>query len=93
MVREQNRLQYRSPADKSIGQVLLERMAVATRVIGKWIAVINALWILGSSLMEYLGTCQNCWCDSCNLSMGEARGYVALFPSLLEVAQQVVTKG
>lgn len=93
MLREQSRLQCSSPAERSIGQVILERMAVATRVLGKWIAVINALWILGSSLMEYMGIYENCWCDSSNLSLGEARGYVTLFPSSLEIAQQAVTKG
>ncbi|KAE9378440.1 hypothetical protein N431DRAFT_400117 [Stipitochalara longipes BDJ] len=93
MLREQNRLQCSSPAERSIGQVILERVAVATRVIGKWIAVINAMWILGSSLMEYLGIYENCWCDSSDLSLGEARGYVTLFPSSLEIAQQAVTKG
>jgi hypothetical protein len=66
---------------------------VATRVIGKWIAVNNAMWILGSSLKEYMGIYENCWCDSSNLSLGEARGYVTLFPSSLEIAQQAVTKG
>jgi hypothetical protein len=93
MLREQNRLQSSSPAERSIGQVILGRMAVVTRVIGKWIAVMNTTWILGSSFIEYLGTYENCWCDSSNLSLGEVRGYVTLFPSLLEIAQQAVTKG
>ena len=43
-------------------------LAVISRLFGKFLAVANTLWLIGSSLMEFTGGFDNCWC------MGNALG-------------------
>jgi hypothetical protein len=40
--------------------------------------ILNALWVIASTLMEYLGMFTGCWCDSGSL-LGATEGWVTLF--------------
>ncbi|KAH7127145.1 hypothetical protein B0J11DRAFT_432600 [Dendryphion nanum] len=53
--------------------------AVTTRILGKTIAVCNALWLLVTALLEYTGVYDRCYCRGNQTSLGMAKGWVALF--------------
>lgn len=53
-------------------------MAVLTRWLAKAIAIVNAVWIIISTISEYIGFYDNCWCKGNVLSLGDA-GWVTLF--------------
>lgn len=54
------------------------RLAVLTRFFGKSVAVINAIWIIMSSLFELIGFYESCWCTGTVLGQGN-RAWVLLF--------------
>jgi hypothetical protein len=53
-------------------------LAVSTRVLGKTLAVANTVWLVLSSLFEYIGLYNNCWCKSSILSLHD-KAWVVLF--------------
>ncbi|KAF2447526.1 hypothetical protein P171DRAFT_429156 [Karstenula rhodostoma CBS 690.94] len=55
-------------------------LAVATRYLGKCLAVINALWIVLSSVFELIGFYESCWCTGTVLGLGN-KAWVVLFVS------------
>ncbi|KAL5408009.1 hypothetical protein PMIN06_001613 [Paraphaeosphaeria minitans] len=55
-------------------------LAVATRYLGKMLAVINALWIVLSSIFELIGFYESCWCTGTVLGLGD-KAWVVLFVS------------
>ncbi|EMD68527.1 hypothetical protein COCSADRAFT_80077 [Bipolaris sorokiniana ND90Pr] len=65
----------RSPQIKWIG-----RLAVLMRLFGKSVAVINATWIILSSIFELIGFYESCWCTGTVLGLGD-RAWVVLFVS------------
>ncbi|EMD96720.1 hypothetical protein COCC4DRAFT_199117 [Bipolaris maydis ATCC 48331] len=65
----------RSPQIKWIG-----RLAVLMRLFGKSIAIINATWIILSSVFELIGFYESCWCTGTVLGLGN-RAWVVLFVS------------
>jgi hypothetical protein len=56
------------------------RLAVLMRFFGKSVAVINAIWIMLSSLFELIGFYESCWCTGTVLGLG-SRAWVVLFVS------------
>ena len=52
--------------------------AVILRRIGKFVAVVNALWLIVSSLLEFTGLYDNCWCSSVQFSLRE-HAWIVLF--------------
>ncbi|USP74768.1 hypothetical protein yc1106_02042 [Curvularia clavata] len=56
------------------------RLAVLMRFFGKSIAVINAIWIILSSIFELIGFYESCWCTGTVLGLGN-RAWVVLFVS------------
>ena len=70
------------------GNSILGPMAVITRVIGKTLAVINAFWILLACIFQFTGTYDTCWCNSCALDLIRRPGWVALFASPAQIADQ-----
>jgi hypothetical protein len=54
------------------------RLAVFMRFCGKSLAVINAIWIILSSVFELIGFYNSCWCTSASLGMRE-KAWVVLF--------------
>jgi hypothetical protein len=57
---------------------LLCSMVVSTRCVGKAVAMINAMWIIVSTLFEFIGVYSNCWCSGVQFWRG-MDGYVTLF--------------
>jgi hypothetical protein len=53
-------------------------MVVLTRCMGKVIATLNTGWVIATTLFEYIGGFNNCWCHGVQLSRGRD-GYVTLF--------------
>ena len=50
-------------------------LAVILRRAGKVIAALNAVWIVFANVAEFSNLFDNCWCQSCVLSLGTARAY------------------
>ncbi|KAJ7239432.1 hypothetical protein C8J57DRAFT_1727319 [Mycena rebaudengoi] len=70
---------------------VLGRLAVMTRLFGTVLACANAVWLIASSVMEAMGTFQNCWCQTAAFQYHE-KGWTALFkgqPDLREIARHV----
>ncbi|KAF2760244.1 hypothetical protein EJ05DRAFT_276837 [Pseudovirgaria hyperparasitica] len=55
-------------------------LAVLTRYLGRILAVLNALWIILSSIFELIGFYESCWCTGTVLGLGK-RAWVVLFVS------------
>ncbi|MCJ1472349.1 hypothetical protein MMC13_000996 [Lambiella insularis] len=62
-------------------------LTVLTDILGKFLAVINALWIVTSNLLEYIGVYSTCWCEGEGdlLALGSS-GWVLLFKSASDIA-------
>jgi hypothetical protein len=39
-------------------------LAVAFRLVGGFVVVLNGLWLIAGSLMEIIGVYDNCWCNA-----------------------------
>jgi hypothetical protein len=65
--------------ERTTAHSILCGLAVATRVLGKTIAVGNTLWLLLAALMEYTGVYDRCYCRGNETSLGLNRGWVTLF--------------
>jgi hypothetical protein len=50
------------------------------RYFGKSVAVVNAIWIILSSIFELIGCYESCWCTGTVLGLGN-RAWVVLFVS------------
>jgi hypothetical protein len=64
---------------------LLCGLAVSFRYVGKTICIINTLWLIVSSLFEFIGAYDNCWCQGNAFSMRD-RGWIALFKNHADLA-------
>lgn len=60
---------------------LLAGLAVLTRILGKLLASANAIFVIATSIIQFTGLFDNCWCDACIPSLGKAAGWVVLFAS------------
>ncbi|KAL1303217.1 hypothetical protein AAFC00_006635 [Neodothiora populina] len=60
--------------------------AVLLRYTGKTVAVLNGLWLIVSTLLEYTGVYDNCWCKSDRLGKGDT-GWVVLFKGASDLKQ------
>ena len=76
----------RPPPPLPRGTKALRVAAVLTRWAGKFLAAINALWVVVISLLEVTGGFDNCWCRSNQISLGEA-GWIILFRTTEELAR------
>ncbi|KAJ7136667.1 hypothetical protein C8R44DRAFT_868792 [Mycena epipterygia] len=56
----------------------LAGLAVITRLIGKAIAISNALWLVVSSVLEDIGTFETCWCETVAFQYG-MHGWTPVF--------------
>lgn len=72
---------------RSIGHSLLCAAAVATRTLGKFLAACNAFWLLTSSIFEYIGFYETCWCSGDAISRGN-NGWVVLFKNANDLANE-----
>ena len=53
-------------------------LTVATRFTGKFIAALNACWVVMSAMLEFTGVYSSCWCETDADVFGN-RGWVVLF--------------
>ncbi|EMC93630.1 hypothetical protein BAUCODRAFT_568559 [Baudoinia panamericana UAMH 10762] len=67
------------------GLWLLCALAVTTRYIGKTLAVVNTIWLILSSLLEFVGALNNCWCKGDALGL-HSKGWVVLFKNSTDLA-------
>lgn len=56
------------------------RLAVLTRFLGKFTAMVNSVWIILSSIFELIGFYESCWCTGTALGLKD-RAWVVLFVS------------
>ena len=52
--------------------------AVMLRYVGKILAVVNTFWLITSSLLQFVGGYENCWCQGNAVRLG-AKGWIVLF--------------
>jgi hypothetical protein len=53
-------------------------LAVVTRALGKTVAFANMIWLIMSTIFEYIGFYNNCWCKSCFPNLHH-NGWTTLF--------------
>ena len=58
---------------------LLAVLAVLIRLLGKLLAIANAVFVVVTSVIQFTGLLDNCWCDACIPSLGKKAGWVVLF--------------
>ncbi|KAK6977395.1 hypothetical protein R3P38DRAFT_2581868 [Favolaschia claudopus] len=59
---------------------LLDFLAVLTRILGNTLVVINAVWLIASTILEEIGSFQTCWCQTNAFQLG-LRGWTPVFKS------------
>lgn len=69
----------------SLSHTFFNAAAVITRILGKTIAAVNALWLVSFSLFEYVGLYKNCWCYANTVSAHD-KGWVLMFKKGSELA-------
>lgn len=70
---------------RSLAQSILCGLAVSLRYFGKLLAFCNTLWLIASSLMEFTGGFDNCWCKGNYVGLGK-QGWVVLFKGSNDLA-------
>lgn len=75
--------------DRSLSHTLFDAAAVVTRILGKTIATINALWLISFSIFEYTGLYKNCWCYA-NTPSDHDNGWVVMFKKGHDLAPYAV---
>lgn len=73
MLRQQD-----SRSTKSVAYDFYCATAILLRGVGKLLASLNALWLIASSLMEFIGLYDNCWCSGDVPGLGDS-GWIVLF--------------
>lgn len=61
-------------------------LTLVTQILGKTLAIINALWIIVANLQEYIGVYATCWCEADVVGLGY-QGWVVLFKDASQLAQ------
>ena len=75
---------------RSLSHSFLCVAAITTRVLGKFIVTVNALWLVASSLFEYAGLYETCWCLTDYPGLGKA-GWVVIFKTAKDLADDAQT--
>ena len=65
---------------------LLGFTAALTRWLGKLLAILNTAWIVITSLIEFVGGFNNCWCMANTPGLG-ASGFVVIFKGASDLAR------
>ncbi|RPD78553.1 hypothetical protein L226DRAFT_503087 [Lentinus tigrinus ALCF2SS1-7] len=65
------------PSDKvpTTSMFVAGTLAVVFRRLGKFVASLNAIWIVFANVAEFSNLFDNCWCNSNVLTLGPARAY------------------
>lgn len=73
---------------RPLSHTLCNAAAVITRILGKVIAIVNALWLISFSIFEYVGLYENCWCTANTIS-AHGNGWALIFKKGLDLAPYV----
>lgn len=65
--------------ERTTAHSLLCGCAVITRILGKTVAILNAIWLVLSSLLEYTGVYDRCYCRGNETGLGMDKGWLVLF--------------
>ncbi|KAF7340430.1 hypothetical protein MVEN_01963100 [Mycena venus] len=65
---------------------ILGGIAVTTRFTGKALAVLNAGWLIASSILEDIGTFQTCWCQT-NAFQYHTSGWTPVFKGAADLRE------
>lgn len=63
--------------------------SVCLRRIGKFLAGVNALWLIVSSLLEFIGVYDNCWCSGDVVGLGD-HGWIVLFKNKADLRNKAL---
>ncbi|KAL0572972.1 hypothetical protein V5O48_008986 [Marasmius crinis-equi] len=66
-----------APASVTRKREISARLSILLRMVGKSLAVCNAVWITLSCSLQLLGFYDSCYCDGGVIGLGEERAYVA----------------
>ena len=76
---------YRRRATKTGGTgrttslYVLGALAVLTRLLGKFLAVLNAIYVVFTSVAQFTDLYDTCWCHASVASLGKTKGWVILW--------------
>lgn len=70
---------------RTLSHSFLCAAAVVTSATGKILAACNALWLVASSIFEYVGFYENCWCSGDAVSLGD-KGWIVLFKNAKDLS-------
>ena len=65
---------------------LLAAVVICTRLVGKALAIANALFLVATSVLQFTGLYDTCWCNACIPSLGRLKGWVILFATDSEIS-------
>lgn len=74
--------------NRPFSHTLCNAAAVTTRILGKVITTVNALWLVSFSIFEYVGLYDNCWCYANTIS-AHGHGWVLVFKNGPDLASYV----
>ncbi|ORY10952.1 hypothetical protein BCR34DRAFT_433794, partial [Clohesyomyces aquaticus] len=87
MLRYQREHRY----ERNMAHSILCGLAVSTRLLGKTIAILNTIWLVLSSLLEYTGVYDRCYCKGNEIGLGMEHGWLVLFKTNNDLAQYATT--
>ncbi|KAK4461196.1 hypothetical protein QBC42DRAFT_270579 [Cladorrhinum samala] len=71
---------------KGVAFNVFRALAVGFRLLGRTLAIGNALWLIITSLFELVGFFDNCWCEGVVLVWGQD-AWVVVFKSAVDLAE------
>ncbi|VDB86077.1 unnamed protein product [Peniophora sp. CBMAI 1063] len=83
----QRRLPRLDTSRYHLSPVFARRLAKALRILGKVLAVCNAVWIVTSCLFLFSNFYTRCWCDSSVLGRGAKNAFTLIAPDNDDVTQ------
>ncbi|KAF2192980.1 hypothetical protein K469DRAFT_714999 [Zopfia rhizophila CBS 207.26] len=73
--------------ERNSAHSILCGFAIITRLLGKIIAILNTIWLVLSSLLEYTAVYDTCYCRGNQTGLGMNKGWLLLFKSEQQLAQ------
>ncbi|KAG2143407.1 uncharacterized protein EDB93DRAFT_586519 [Suillus bovinus] len=70
----------------SITMRLAKVLSNLLRWSGKFLAIINAVWLITASMLQFMGVYNNCYCNSSALGRGVQHGYNIVINSNLDLS-------
>ncbi|KAF2732487.1 hypothetical protein EJ04DRAFT_496825 [Polyplosphaeria fusca] len=73
--------------ERTTAHSILCGLAVVTRLLGKAMAILSAIWLVLSSLLEFTGVYDRCYCKGNEIGLGKESGWLVLFKTDDDLAQ------